>query len=95
MMDKEEAREVIQAELEAFRAKPYAGLRQMIEDTPITHERVAPSGKRYQVEIQAFWDGEPNGDIRVAGSVDDGGLRAFFPLTEAFIKTPSNELVGE
>jgi len=41
-----------------------------------------PSGTWYQIEIEAFWDGEPNEDIRVLGSIDDG----FSPLSEAFIK---------
>ena len=67
----------------------------MIDAEPITGERTGPSGKWYQIEIQAFWDGKPDGDIRVMGSIDDGGWRAYFPLCEDFIKSPSNEFVGE
>jgi len=36
-----------------------------------------------------FWDGRPGGDIRVLASIDDGGWRAFFPLTETLVVTPS------
>ena len=94
-MNKKEAKQIIQAELELFRAKSHAELVQMIDAEPITGERDGPGGKEYQIEIQAFWDDKPTGDIRVVGSVDDGGWRAFMPLTETFIKSPSNEFIGE
>lgn len=32
-----------------------------------------------------FWDHREGGAIRVLGTVDDGGWRAFRPLTEDFI----------
>ena len=67
----------------------------MIDAEPVTGERTGSSGKWYQIKIQAFWDGKPGGDIRVVGSVDDGGWRTFCPFTESFIKSPSNEFVGE
>ena len=94
-MDKKEARQIISTELESFRDKPYYELVQMINAEPITGERTSPSGKLYQIEIQVFWDDKPKGNIRVSGSIDDGGLRAFFPLTEDFIKSPLNGFVGE
>jgi hypothetical protein len=94
-MDKEEAKYIIQAELESYRAKPYMELAQMIDAEPVTGEVISPSGKRYQIEIQAFWDDKPNGNIRVSGAIDDGGWRAFIPLTDSFIKRPSNEFIDE
>ena len=90
-----EARQIINTELELFRGKPYSELVQMIDAEPITGERTSPSGQFYQIEIQAYWDDKPNGNIRVSGSIDDGGLRAFAPLTEDFIKSPSDQFVGE
>jgi len=94
-MNKKEARQIIQAELESYRAKPYSELVKMIDAEPVTGEVTGPSGKLYQIEIQAFWDGKPNGDIRVMGCIDDGGWRAVHPLTDDFIKSPSNNFVGE
>jgi hypothetical protein len=44
-----------------------------------------PSGRVYQIEVQMIWDGKPNGDVRVLGSIDDGGWRAFLPLTETLL----------
>ncbi len=38
--------------------------------------------------MQVIWDGKPNDDIRVMGLIDDGGWRAFIPLSEDFITGP-------
>lgn len=54
-----------------------------------------PSGTVYQIEIEAFWDGRPGGEIRMMGSIDDGGLRALMPLTDDFIIRPDGTCVGE
>jgi len=50
------------------------------------------SGTAYQIEIQFFWDDKPGGTIRVAGSIDDGGIRAFVPLTDSFLVTRTESL---
>ena len=47
------------------------------------------------VHTTVIWDDEPGGNVRVMVSIDDGGLRAFVPMTESFIKSPSGEFVGE
>jgi hypothetical protein len=40
----------------------------------------------YQVEVNAYWDDEAGGTIRVIGSIDDGGFRSSFsPLTDGFL----------
>lgn len=51
-------------------------------------EVAGASGKAYQIEYDILWDHKPNGAIRIIGSVDDGGLRAFAPLTESRLVTP-------
>ncbi len=55
----------------------------------------APSGKVYQVEIQAVWSRKKDGELMVCGAIDDGGLRAFVPLTMDFIIRPDGTFVGE
>lgn len=47
-----------------------------------------PSGATYQVETLAVWDAKPGGDLRLIVAVDDGGWRAFSPLSESFIVPP-------
>lgn len=32
--------------------------------------------------------GQKNGDLRVIGSIDNGGIRVYIPLTDSFIITP-------
>jgi len=53
------------------------------------------SGAEYQLDAEVHWDDEPRGNVRVIGSIDDGGLRAFFPLTNSFIMAPDGTLVGD
>lgn len=95
-MDRKEAHSVLGMQLDTYRSRSYAELaawaRERRIDTPAA---VAPSGKQYQIEVQFFWDDKPNGDVRVSGSVDDGGARAFVPVTDSFILSPEGRFVGE
>lgn len=93
-MDTLEARQVLAAELKTYQAKPYAELVQL-RGGAIISEQTGPSGAHYQLEVQVMWDGQSNGAIRVIEAVDDGGWRAFIPLTESFIKLPNGDFVGE
>jgi hypothetical protein len=47
------------------------------------------------VEVQVVSDGETHGNIRVIGSIDDGGWRAVVPLTEAFLLAPDGSCIGD
>lgn len=94
-MDKKEAKKIIVEQLEQFRSKPFQELVKMIDDEPITYEFSCQNGTIYQIEIQAFWDDKPNGNVRVTGNIDNGGLRVFFPLTDSFIKSQVNNFVDE
>ena len=90
-MNKDEAIRIIDEELQSYRQKPYDELVQLI-DNP---QKFTKTGTPFQIEIQAFWDDKPEGNLRVLGSIDDGGVRAFFPVTRDFIKSPKDEFVGE
>ena len=93
-MDKVAANHILRERLERYRRLSYEDLRQLLGSVQ-TEEIVDPTGVGYQLEVQFFWDDRPNGNIRVMGSIDDGGWRAFVPLSEDFIKAPSGEFVGE
>jgi hypothetical protein len=94
IVDKVEARGVLLTHLQEWRRRTYAELsREVGQSRQI--EATGPSGASYQVDIQVRWDGEPNGDIRVLAGIDDGGWRAFAPLTEDFILGPDGRFVGE
>jgi hypothetical protein len=40
-------------------------------------------------------DDKSKKNVRVVGSIDDGGIRAFFPMSLDFLITPDETLVGE
>ena len=50
-----------------------------------------------QFEVEVFWDDEPEGNLRVIVSADDGKeWRALRPMrTDDFIKGPDGSFVGE
>lgn len=85
-MDKAEARQIIDAELARYRAMAYEQLAELVDKEPVTKQIVGPSGAGYEIEIMFFWDDQAGGDVRVIGAIDDGGLRAYHPLTSGFHK---------
>ena len=93
-MDKKEARAILAKELQRYRGKSYAELKRLLTEQD-TSEVTASSGNWYQLEIQAVWDDRPEGNLRILGSIDDGEIRAFFPLTDDFIIAPDGHFVGE
>ena len=76
-MDREEALALLNAKLDAYRKLTYAELAAKVGDAKII-EVSGPSGVAYQAEIVVIWDSEPDGALRVLGSIDDGSLRAAF-----------------
>ena len=93
-MNKVEAQRVLKERLAKLRALPYKDLVERV-DSILSEEIARDSERTWQLEFEVNWDAEPDGNIRVSGLIDDGGLRAFVPLTESFVKTPSGEFVDE
>ena len=93
-MDRDEARSILRDHLEQYRTRSRDELTPLI-DEPEVAEVTGPSGVRYQLEVLAVWDNRTDGDLRVMGAIDDGGLSAWFPLSEDFIMAPDGSFVGE
>jgi hypothetical protein len=93
-MNKEEAKSILTKLLGEYRAKTYSQLLCLVRTQDIS-KVTTESGTSYQLEFQAVWDDKKNGNIRVIGAIDDGGLWAFMPLTTDFIIAPNGEFVGE
>lgn len=93
-MDKDEALKVLAAHLERYRRRPYDELSAIIGDVK-TEAVLSDSGREYQLEVQIVWDDQKGGNIRVIGSIDDGGLRSFAPLSRDFIMAPDGRFVDE
>jgi hypothetical protein len=93
-MDTDKAKAVLADQLIQYRTKPYEELKAMIGQVE-AYDISSPDGLAYQIEIQVFWDDKPNGDIRVAGAIDDFGWRVYVPLTDSFIVAPDGTFVDE
>lgn len=93
-MNKFEAQKILSEELARFNGRSHSELTQFVGDEHVeAYEVRAASGSAYRIEIQFFWDDRPGETIRVAGSVDDGGFRAFMPLTDSFLCEPLRSAV--
>lgn len=92
-MDKIEALKLLTEQMQTFKNKSYADLVNMIGD--VWAEQIKGEAPYdYTIEIQVFWDSRPNGDLRIIGSIDDGGFRSSFsPLCDGFIVTPEGKII--
>ena len=85
-MDKSEAQKVLSEQLARSSQRSYSELVPLVESSYVEHFEIrGASGTKYQVELQFFWDDKPGGVVRIFGSIDDGGIRAFVPLTQTIL----------
>nr|VFJ93555.1 MAG: hypothetical protein BECKLFY1418B_GA0070995_104719 [Candidatus Kentron sp. LFY] len=83
MMNKLTLLKKLKEKMLEFKLMPYDTLVKYVGKT-FTYQ----SGKEedfYQIEIMFFFDDREKQNVRVAGAIDDGGWRSFFPLGESFI----------
>ena len=86
-MNKSEAQKILGEQLARFSGRSHSELTQFVGDERVeAYDVRTTSGTAYHVEIEFFWDDRPGETIRVAGSIDDGGFRAFGPLTDSFLR---------
>ncbi|MGA2029002.1 MAG: hypothetical protein ABSG87_02905 [Verrucomicrobiota bacterium] len=91
-MDKVEAQSILDEQLSEFVRKPYAQLADLISHPKhITVQ--SPSGVQYQIEFNIFYDSGAHENLRIVGSIDSGGWRAFMPLTKTLIMKPTGEFL--
>jgi hypothetical protein len=95
-LNKTEAEEILASQINYLRQQTYVSLKKFMSFRNVRcFEMTGESGAKYQIEIESFWDGKPEGDLRVLVNVDDGGIRAFCPCSDGFIISPSGVFVGE
>lgn len=95
-MNDEEATRVLDGVVAELRREPYGTLVARYLHESDERTVVAESGVQYQVEVQAFWDSPRQpGNLRVIVAIDDGGWRAFNPLSTDFIVASDGSFVGE
>ena len=95
-MDKIEAKKFLSKHIARLRQRSYGKLKNLLDLNNLEYsEETGKTGVKYQIKIHAVWDDKKDGDLRVLAEIDDGGWRAFFPLSEDFIISPNGKFVGE
>lgn len=81
-MNRTVAETLLEQELTNVLELGHEQLGRQVGSEPIIKVLEGPDGKRYLVEISAYWDGRENGPVRLIAVIDDGGWQAFIlPLT--------------
>lgn len=83
-MSRAEAKAILLRRLVVERRKPYAWHAGKVGETG-SEEAVGRSGVTYQLKLIRTWDSRPGADVRVLGSIDDGGWRACCPVAFGFL----------
>jgi hypothetical protein len=91
-MNKAEATSLLGSELQALAGRSFDELVAMVDHAEIKIV-IGESGVNYQMELNVFWDSKPGNNLRIMGSIDNGGWRAFLPLTESLIMKPDGTLI--
>jgi len=92
-MDNAEAKSILAEKISELKKRSYSDLCRLVKDV-CASKIMGKSGAEYQCEIQAFWDDNKKENLRVTVAIDDGGWRAFFPMTSDFIIAPNGKFVG-
>jgi hypothetical protein len=87
-VNEQAALECLATESAELKALTYDRLTALV-DEPRSKWVTGPDGRKYQLEIQVFWEFKGSKNLRVMLSADDGGWRAFLPVTDSFIVSPS------
>ena len=94
-MNKDEARGILNSALKKYRERTYKSLLHLLDNVD-AYQVETPCGVCYQLEVQARWDDKPHGDLRVMGSIGDGGFfSSLSPLTDSFILSPGGNFVDK
>lgn len=93
-MKREVPRGLLHAALSEYRSRSYDELVGGIGHVDV-RAVCGADGREYQLEIEAMWDDQPGGAVRVLAAIDDGSSRAFLPLCDEFILTPTGQFLGE
>jgi hypothetical protein len=93
-MNKEEAKQLLESAVHELRERSRSELERLLNNPDVSTVR-GKSGATYQVEKEAVWDDKKGQDLRVMVLIDDGGWRAFSPMSESFIVAADGSFMGE
>jgi hypothetical protein len=93
-MEKEEAINILEDKLNEYRKLSYSELVRKIGKVE-TFEGESLKGERYQIEVEFFYDGREETDLRVAGMISYSFWTDFSPGCSDFIIAPNGKFIGE
>jgi hypothetical protein len=93
-MNRHEAKAILKDEFAKLAALSYRELVACLLDRKERFDVAGPSGARYHVELEASWDDVPEGNLRIVGTIDDGGWRRLLPLAEVAIRAADGSFAG-
>ena len=93
-MDKAEARQIAEKELELYRSISYQELAGRIDQCE-HYEGASEHGEQYQIQFDFFFDDGESRNIRVISKVSYSGWTDFFPVSSDFIIAPDGSFVDE
>ncbi len=95
MMDKkEEARKVVEKELNRYRKLPYQELLKNLNNSEGCEVKTE-NGEIYQIEVEVFYDDFKKKSIRVMGSASYNAWTDFSPICSDFIMATDGSFIGE
>ena len=93
-MNKEEAVEIAEKELEKFRALSYEEIASKIGKQE-NFEYSTEKGEPYRVEVDVFYDDSEDQNIRVISMISYSFWTDISPVSSGFIVAPDGRFVGE
>lgn len=93
-MDKVEAKEIAERDLEFYRALSYTEFAAKIGEQE-NFERITEQGEPYRIEFDFMFDDDEQKTVRVMGIVSYNGWTDLFPVSNDFIIAPNGEFIGE
>ncbi len=94
-MFQNEENKILEEQIVILRNKSYKELCTYLNRKNNVIDAIGDSGKKFNVEINVFFDSKSSKNIRVIVAVDDGGLRSVIPRSSDFIMSPDGNFIGE
>jgi hypothetical protein len=82
-----EAQQILADAVASFEAMSYEELRDLCLDHERSTEITSTRGKRYSLEVLAYWDDKPLGPLRVFVNLTSDGWRPYVSIHDDFIKS--------
>ncbi|HMQ10143.1 MAG TPA: hypothetical protein PKC21_06115 [Oligoflexia bacterium] len=87
-MNKQHAQTILNEQEKLLSAIAFEELKHRFLNLSETKTIQGSDGVNYQIQIEGFWDDSSKKRLRIVIAIDDGGLRAFSPMTTDILVSP-------